>query len=95
MYKWKDDLAKKIEEKRHERAHYEISFDASTGQKMFNPVTNTTDATKSRRKDIFKYLYSLHTSRSKSKKKVKDVDGKENKRVFEKTDDNNVGHYCS
>lgn len=93
LYKWKDDLAKKIEEKRHEKAHYEISFDESTGQKMFNPVTNTTDATKNRRKDIFKYLYSLHSSRSKSRKKARDAADKENKWEADKTTDNNVGTF--
>ena len=69
LNKWKNELERKIEEKRNFNQQQEVSFDVKTGQKMFQPVTNNTNDTNPKRKDVFKYLYSLHSSRSKSKQK--------------------------
>jgi len=41
LYKWKDDLERKIEEKRNAKMTQEVSFDIKTGQKLFQPVINT------------------------------------------------------
>jgi hypothetical protein len=41
LYKWKNELEKKVEEKRKAQLHHEISFDQKTGQRLFKPITNT------------------------------------------------------
>lgn len=41
LYKWKDDLERRIEEKRNAKMAQEVSFDIKTGQKLFQPVINT------------------------------------------------------
>ena len=71
LYKWKDELEKKIEEKRLEKDKTETLVDDKTGQRLFKPITNNTDMTRHRNRDVFKYLYSLHSSRSKSRKSKK------------------------
>lgn len=67
----------KIEEKRMKNKN-DILFDKSTGQRLFQPVTNNTDMTKYRNRNVFKYLYSLHSSRSRSRK------DKENEFIIDK-----------
>lgn len=41
LYKWKDELERKIEEKRKTKLNNEVSFDQKTGQRLFKPITNT------------------------------------------------------
>lgn len=64
LYKWKDELEQKIEEKRQQKILHETHVDEE-GNRMFKPLTNSTDMTKHRNKDVFKYLYSLHSSHQK------------------------------
>jgi hypothetical protein len=62
FYKWKDELDQKIEEKRHLKLLHETIED-DKGNRLFKPFTNSTEMTRHRSKDVFKYLYSLHSSR--------------------------------
>lgn len=67
LYKWRDELEQKIEEKRQQQILHETYMDEE-GNRMFKPLTNSTDMNKHRNKDVFKYLYSLHSGRQKKSK---------------------------
>ena len=51
LYKWKDELEMKIEEKRKTQLLNEISFDQKTGQRLFKPITNTLNESGSHKKN--------------------------------------------